>query len=133
MTTAVTREKRQRLKHGPSTGAEVFVNQLESYGVEVVFGLCGHTNIAVLDALSRSRIHFVTTRHEQGTAHMADGYARMTASRCGSRKLAGNETRSPARRPPRSTPPWWSSLVTCVLYGRASTRATLPSTATGEL
>ncbi len=78
MTTALTRDKRQPMGHGPSTGAEVFVGQLESYGVEVVFGLCGHTNIAVLDALSRSRIRFVTTRHEQGTAHMADGYARMT-------------------------------------------------------
>ena len=61
-----------------ATGAEVFVKQLEAYGVEVVFGLCGHTNIAVLDALSRSTIRFVTTRHEQGTAHMADGYARVT-------------------------------------------------------
>ena len=78
MTSALTRDKRQPSGHAPSTGATVFVKQLESYGVEVVFGLCGHTNIAVLDALSRSRIHFVTTRHEQGTAHMADGYARMT-------------------------------------------------------
>ena len=78
MTSALTRDKRQPLGPAPSTGATVFVKQLESYGVEVVFGLCGHTNIAVLDALSRSQIHFVTTRHEQGTAHMADGYARMT-------------------------------------------------------
>jgi acetolactate synthase I/II/III large subunit len=60
------------------TGAEVLVRQLEAYGVEVVFGLCGHTNIAVLDALSRSPIDFVTARHEQAAAHMADGYARIT-------------------------------------------------------
>ncbi|TME89489.1 MAG: thiamine pyrophosphate-binding protein [Chloroflexi bacterium] len=78
MTSALTRDQRPSSGQSPSTGAEVLVKQLESYGVEVVFGLCGHTNIAVLDALSRSRIHFVTTRHEQGTAHMADGYARMT-------------------------------------------------------
>lgn len=60
------------------TGSDVLVQQLESYGVEVVFGLCGHTNIAVLDSLSRSRIEFVTARHEQAAAHMADGYARVT-------------------------------------------------------
>ena len=49
---------------------------LERLGVEVVFGLCGHTVIAFLDALGRSRIRFVSTRHEQVAAHAADGYAR---------------------------------------------------------
>src|SRR5213080_460045 len=49
---------------------------LERLGVEVVFGLCGHTIIALLDALGRSRIRFVSTRHEQVAAHAADGYAR---------------------------------------------------------
>src|SRR2546425_6683000 len=49
---------------------------LERLGVEVIFGLCGHTNIAFLDALGRSRIRFVSTRHEQVGAHAADGYAR---------------------------------------------------------
>lgn len=58
------------------TGAEVLVAQLELYGVEYVFGLCGHTNIAVLDALRRSSITFVINRHEQAAAHAADGYAR---------------------------------------------------------
>ena len=51
---------------------------LEQLGVEVVFGLCGHTVIAMLDALGKSRIRFVTTRHEQSAAHAADGYARVT-------------------------------------------------------
>ena len=45
---------------------------LERLGVEVIFGLCGHTNIAFLDALSKSRIRFISTRHEQVAAHMAD-------------------------------------------------------------
>ena len=49
---------------------------LERLGVEVIFGLCGHTNIAFLDALSKSRIRFISTRHEQVAAHAADGYAR---------------------------------------------------------
>src|SRR4026209_779400 len=49
---------------------------LERLGVEVIFGLCGHTNIASLDAIGKSRIRFLTGRHEQVTAHAADGYAR---------------------------------------------------------
>jgi acetolactate synthase-1/2/3 large subunit len=49
---------------------------LERLGVDVIFGLCGHTNIAFLDAIGKSRIRFVTTRHEQVAAHAADGYAR---------------------------------------------------------
>jgi acetolactate synthase-1/2/3 large subunit len=58
------------------TAAEALVAQLESYGVEYVFGTCGHTNIALLDAIGRSRIRFVIARHEQAAAHAADGYAR---------------------------------------------------------
>ncbi|MFF3373803.1 thiamine pyrophosphate-binding protein [Streptomyces sp. NPDC002680] len=56
--------------------AEALVGQLESYGVEFVFGTCGHTNIALLDALGPSSIEFVIARHEQAAAHAADGYAR---------------------------------------------------------
>src|SRR5204862_4570176 len=51
---------------------------LERLGVEVIFGLCGHTNIAFLDAIGKSRIRFISTRHEQVAAHAADGYARVT-------------------------------------------------------
>ena len=55
------------------------VKYLEARGVRHIFGLCGHTNIAVLAALSKSRrIKFVNTRHEQIAAHAADGYARAT-------------------------------------------------------
>lgn len=52
------------------------VRYLEDRGVEYIFGLCGHTNIAVLAALENSRITFINTRHEQIAAHAADGYAR---------------------------------------------------------
>ncbi|HXE49141.1 MAG TPA: thiamine pyrophosphate-binding protein [Ramlibacter sp.] len=52
------------------------VKYLEHRGVEHIFGLCGHTNIAVLAALEKSSIKFVNTRHEQVAAHAADGYAR---------------------------------------------------------
>src|SRR6478735_6603851 len=56
--------------------AYLLTDYLERIGVEVIFGLCGHTVIALLDALGRSRIRFVSTRHEQVAAHAADGYAR---------------------------------------------------------
>jgi len=58
------------------TIAKQLVSYLEDRGVEHVFGLCGHTNIAVLAALEKSSITFVNVRHEQIAAHMADGYAR---------------------------------------------------------
>jgi len=61
------------------TVAEQLVKYLEGRGVRHVFGLCGHTNIAVLAALAKSRkIRFINTRHEQIAAHAADGYARAT-------------------------------------------------------
>src|SRR6266700_355167 len=56
--------------------AYLLTDYLEHLGVEVIFGLCGHTVIAFLDALSKSRIRFISTRHEQVAAHAADGYAR---------------------------------------------------------
>lgn len=51
---------------------------LERLGVEVIFGLCGHTVIAMLEALEHSTIKFISVRHEQIAAHAADGYARAT-------------------------------------------------------
>ncbi len=56
--------------------SEQLVKYLEDRGVEYLFGLCGHTNIAVLAALKGAKLKFVNTRHEQIAAHMADGYAR---------------------------------------------------------
>ena len=54
------------------------VRYLEDRGVTHIFGLCGHTNIALLSAMANSNIHFVSVRHEQIAAHAADGYARVT-------------------------------------------------------
>lgn len=58
--------------------AKQLCNYLEGRGVKHIFGLCGHTNIAVLAAMSESGIDFVNVRHEQISAHAADGYARVT-------------------------------------------------------
>ncbi len=54
------------------------VKYLEGRGVRHIFGLCGHTNIALLTELGKSSISFVNSRHEQVAAHAADGYARLT-------------------------------------------------------
>ncbi len=61
-----------------ATVAEHLVRYLERRGVRHVFGLCGHTNIAVLSAMANSGIEFINVRHEQVAAHAADGYARVT-------------------------------------------------------
>jgi acetolactate synthase-1/2/3 large subunit len=58
--------------------ATLLVDYLEDRGVEHIFGLCGHTNIAVLSALENSSIKFINVRHEQIASHAADGYARVT-------------------------------------------------------
>jgi acetolactate synthase-1/2/3 large subunit len=58
--------------------AELFVRCLENEGVEYVFGLPGEENIDIMDALLDSSVRFITTRHEQGAAFMADVYGRLT-------------------------------------------------------
>src|SRR6266540_6553625 len=65
-------------KNDTRIASYLLTEYLERLGVEVIFGLCGHTIIAFLDALGKSRIRFVSTRHEQIAAHAADGYARAT-------------------------------------------------------
>ena len=58
------------------TGAQILWEVLAREGVEVVFGYPGGAIMPAYDALPASRIHHVLVRHEQGAAHMADGYAR---------------------------------------------------------
>jgi acetolactate synthase-1/2/3 large subunit len=57
--------------------SDLMVKCLVEEGVEYIFGLPGEENIEFLDSLSRSGIRFVTTRHEQGAAFMADVYGRI--------------------------------------------------------
>lgn len=58
--------------------AEMMVKCLEAEGVEYIFGIPGEENLALMDALKKSSIKFITTRHEQGAAFMADMYGRLT-------------------------------------------------------
>ena len=58
--------------------AELLVKCLEKEGVKYIFGLPGEENLNILEALKSSSIQFITTRHEQGAAFMADVYGRLT-------------------------------------------------------
>jgi acetolactate synthase I/II/III large subunit len=57
-------------------GAEIVWECLTREGVEVVFGYPGGANMPIYDAMLNYPVHHVLVRHEQGGAHMADGYAR---------------------------------------------------------
>jgi len=58
--------------------AQLFISCLENEGVEYIFGIPGEENLHVMDALRGSSIKFITVRHEQGAAFMADVYGRLT-------------------------------------------------------
>jgi acetolactate synthase-1/2/3 large subunit len=61
------------------TGAQMILEALEREGVEVIFGYPGGANLPIYQRLPQHpRLHHVLVRHEQGAAHMADGYARST-------------------------------------------------------
>ena len=58
------------------TPSEALVETLAAYGVRNVFGIVGSAYMDALDIFPAAGIRFVPTIHEQGSAHMADGYAR---------------------------------------------------------
>ena len=60
------------------TAAELLVKCLENEGVEYIFGIPGEENLHVIDSILDSSIEFITVRHEQAAAFMADVYGRLT-------------------------------------------------------
>jgi acetolactate synthase-1/2/3 large subunit len=61
------------------TGAEIFVESLKQEGVRVVFGIPGGVVLKIFDVLHQQKdVEVILTRHEQGAAHMAEGYAKAT-------------------------------------------------------
>jgi sulfoacetaldehyde acetyltransferase len=60
------------------TSQEAFVETLRTQGVKVAFGIVGSAFMPGLDVFERAGIRFVDVAHEQGGAHMADGYTRAT-------------------------------------------------------
>ena len=59
-------------------GAQLLVECLENENIDFIFGIPGEENIDVMDALLDSKIRFITVRHEQGAAFMANVYGRLT-------------------------------------------------------
>jgi acetolactate synthase-1/2/3 large subunit len=68
--------KSQNINIPTLTGAEIVWATLVGEGVSTVFGYPGGAILPTYDALRKFPIHHVLVRHEQGAAHMADGYAR---------------------------------------------------------
>ncbi len=63
-------------QHPTLTGSEILWATLVGEGVTTVFGYPGGAILPIYDALRKFPIHHVLVRHEQGAAHMADGYSR---------------------------------------------------------
>src|SRR2546428_158745 len=59
-------------------GADLLVTALENEGVQYIFGVPGEENLDVVEALRRSSIRLVVTRHEQAAAFMAGPHGRLT-------------------------------------------------------
>ena len=77
------------------TGAEIFCESLRQEGVNTVFGLPGGVVLKIFDVLcQRKDIDLVLTRHEQGAAHMAEGYAKATGKCPGLLLFAGGKVLS---------------------------------------
>src|SRR3954469_22530236 len=71
-------DERERARTAPATrtGAQMIWESLVREGVDVVFGYPGGAIMPAYDAMPGYAIRHVLVRHEQGAAHMADGYAR---------------------------------------------------------
>ena len=70
--------KAESCSYAGMTGAEIFHEMLLAEGVEVMFAFPGGVVLPIFDVLYETPIRMVMSRHEQGAAHMADGYARST-------------------------------------------------------
>jgi acetolactate synthase I/II/III large subunit len=68
------------MENNSMDGGQALIRSLEAEGVEYIFGYSGGSVIPIFDALvtTPTNIKFILVRHEQGAAHMADGYARAT-------------------------------------------------------
>jgi len=60
------------------SGAKILIESLKKEGVKHIFGYPGGSVLPIFDVLYDAPIKFILTRHEQGAAHAADGYARAT-------------------------------------------------------
>jgi acetolactate synthase-1/2/3 large subunit len=70
--------KDQKAKSKKAIGADAVLNALSQEGADIIFGYPGGATLPIYDRLNEYGIRHILCRHEQGGAHMADGYARAT-------------------------------------------------------
>jgi acetolactate synthase-1/2/3 large subunit len=63
---------------GKMNASDLFIRALENEGVEYIYGVPGEENLDFLEALRKSKIKLILTRHEQGAGFMAATYGRLT-------------------------------------------------------
>jgi len=92
------------------TGAHLLRTLLERQGIRTIAGIPGGAILPFYDALHRSAIRHVLTRHEQGAGFIAQGMARVTgnAAVCLATSGPGATTSSPPSPMPGSIPCHWS-------------------------
>ena len=59
-------------------GSQIMIEELKATGIEMAFGIPGGAIMPFYDELLKADFPHILTRHEQGAAHMADGYARVS-------------------------------------------------------
>ena len=69
-----------------TTAADVLIDTIHKWGVNVVFGLPGDGINGIMEALRKRKddVRFVQVRHEEAAAFMACGYAEYTGAACAS-------------------------------------------------
>ena len=60
------------------TASEAFVETMVANGVKDIFGIMGSAFMDAMDIFEPAGIRFIPVVHEQGAAHMADGYSRVS-------------------------------------------------------
>jgi acetolactate synthase I/II/III large subunit len=65
-------------EEAPMNTADLLIKCIEHEGTKYIFGIPGEETLDMMNAIKRSSIEFITTRHEQGAAFMADVYGRLT-------------------------------------------------------
>ncbi|WP_067839912.1 biosynthetic-type acetolactate synthase large subunit [Amphibacillus sediminis] len=73
-------EQSRTITHPPKTGADLLIEALRDAGVDTLFGYPGGAVLPIFDALYKKKSYFnqVLARHEQGSIHAAEGYARVS-------------------------------------------------------
>ena len=77
------REKKEEIKKATTiriSGAEAIIHCLLAEGVDILYGYPGGAIMPVYDLLYdyQEELNHILTRHEQGAAHAAQGYSRVT-------------------------------------------------------